>query len=487
MAVTYSSPALEVKSPQYAYALVILCGGIAFSISQLGAPVAYWLCYALLAALFGSIWPQGTWQWGGWLCLPIIILIGFDLFVSGSSNGLLTNGLILAKALPSACLGAYLGSTLSPRKLATRLAHMQSGKKHSSSNGNGAQSQAVLKEPVIPPRRAQTSPPVINSQSPRQAIEPVHTPADGNNMALVKVTRATELEDFKPLETEAAAVDSQGGRPWTPLMVAALEGHVKMVETLFGKGAVMEASSDKGSNALMIATIEGHTEVVSALLDHGTEVNAENQRGWTALRFAVSMDETQILRLLIAAGADVNRADHEGKTALMQAAGENILESLKVLLEAGADPHLTDRQGKTALMIAQKQGHTEIVKLLKHAEAKNAIAHKASINLLDNDDDSYLYLLKEELEAELNSHPDTPLTDEIMERLVEAAKKQRALSPSEIAHKLMLTLQEAATLSGLPRQHLLEAIEEGTLKAQSLEHSWRIRRVELDDYIRRLA
>lgn len=484
MAVTYSSAALEAKSPQYAYALVILSGGLAFAASQLGTPIAYWLFYAMLAALFGSIWPYGTWQWGAWLCLPIILLIGFDLFVSGSASGLLNNGMILAKALPSACLGAYVGSKLSVRKLASHLAHAQANKKRPPLNGKGAQPHRVLKESarLDSVKTISTS---FNSGSRTEALVPI-AQSNGNNAALVRAAQAGDTESVTLLVAEGADVNTRSADHWTPLMIAALEGHVAMVETLFGKGAVLDASSGKGSNALMIATIEGHVEVVSALLEHGVEVNAENERGWTALRFAVAMDETEILRLLLEAGADVNIPDQTGTTALMQAASENIEDSLKALLAAGADPHIKDHRGQTALLLAERQGHAGIIKLLKQAEAKAAGTVNAPLNILD-DDDSYLYLLKEELEAQLSSHPELPLADDVVARLLDAAKKQRTLTPSEISHKLMLTLQEAATLSGLPRQHVLEALEQGRLKAQLVEHAWRIRRVDLDDYIRRLT
>jgi excisionase family DNA binding protein len=269
-------------------------------------------------------------------------------------------------------------------------------------------------------------------------------------------------------------------------MMAALEGRVEVVETLFSQGAVLDTFSGNGQSALMIATVEGHLEVVRALLEHGAQVNAVNKRGWTALRFAVFMDETEILRQLIKAGAEVNIADHEGQTALMQAASENLEESLTALLDAGADPCLKDHKEQTALMLAEKQGHAQIVKRLRYAEA-NASTEPTSPVSLPDDDYSYFHFLKEELEAMLNSHPDSPLTEEVVRRLLDAINRQRSLSPSEISHKLTLTLQEAAALSGLPRQHLLEAIKDGGLKAQLLEHVWRIKRADLDDYIHRLS
>jgi hypothetical protein len=49
---------------------------------------------------------------------------------------------------------------------------------------------------------------------------------------------------------------------------------------------------------------------------------------------------------------------------------------------------------------------------------------------------------------------------------------------------MMFTLQEAASLSGFPRHHLVEDIELGRLKAWLIKHGWRIARADLGDYIR---
>src|SRR5207248_2448570 len=96
----------------------------AFVAPQFGAPISTWLSCALLAALFGSIWPAQALQWGGWLCLPLFLLTCFDAISTKNFGGVLSSdGVVFVKALLSACLGAYVGSKLSVRKLARRAAH----------------------------------------------------------------------------------------------------------------------------------------------------------------------------------------------------------------------------------------------------------------------------------------------------------------------------------------------------------------------------
>jgi hypothetical protein len=149
-------------------------------------------------------------------------------------------------------------------------------------------------------------------------------------------------------------------------------------------------------------------------------------------------------------------------------------------------------------MIARERGYTMSIRLLKEAAAKTSHAANGE-GCYTCDDDSYLYLLKEDLEDKLSYHSSMPSrgSDDVLATLhtalqtvqehIDSTKKERLLSPSELSHKLMLTLREASMLSGLPRQHLLEAIEGGTLKAQLIKHGRRITRTALDDYIRRLS
>jgi excisionase family DNA binding protein len=71
---------------------------------------------------------------------------------------------------------------------------------------------------------------------------------------------------------------------------------------------------------------------------------------------------------------------------------------------------------------------------------------------------------------------------------VEATRAQGLLPSVPIADKLVLSLKEAALLSGISRDRLLEAIESKKLKASKdkIGRGWRVKRDDLDSYVKKL-
>ncbi len=56
----------------------------------------------------------------------------------------------------------------------------------------------------------------------------------------------------------------------------------------------------------------------------------------------------------------------------------------------------------------------------------------------------------------------------------------------KLTDKMTLNLVEAAQVSGLSRNHLREAIHAGKLKAKIIGRGWKVKRTDLDAYVRKL-
>jgi len=71
---------------------------------------------------------------------------------------------------------------------------------------------------------------------------------------------------------------------------------------------------------------------------------------------------------------------------------------------------------------------------------------------------------------------------EAIERVIEQQGRAIALSPDR---KLLLSLREVQSLTGLSRVKLRQAVSEGKLKAQIIGRGWKVKRSELDRYVER--
>lgn len=68
--------------------------------------------------------------------------------------------------------------------------------------------------------------------------------------------------------------------------------------------------------------------------------------------------------------------------------------------------------------------------------------------------------------------------------IIEGLLAKSETQPSvPIADKLLLTLPEAQALTGLSKELLRDAINEGSLKAKMIGRSWRIKRSDLEEFV----
>jgi len=126
----------------------------------------------------------------------------------------------------------------------------------------------------------------------------------------------------------------------------------------------------------------------------------------------------------------------------------------------------------------------ELKRLRAEIERKrNVLRPAVSVDMPDTSDTESLAL------SDVSGHALAPfdaLRQVIAAAIQETIKANHKGAPVSVADKLLLTLPDAAGLTGLSRSHLLASIHAGKLKAKIVGRAWRIKRPDLDAYIKKL-
>lgn len=145
-------------------------------------------------------------------------------------------------------------------------------------------------------------------------------------------------------------------------------GYVEPARVIVEKypgGVDLENHGSYGDTPLMRAAMMGHMEMARFLLERGANINAVNSYGTTALILAAAEGHSEMVKFLVQKGADINKKNDNGDTALIQAAYNGFRENVKILLEAGADASVIAGDGKTAADLAEERGYTEIAVMIR--------------------------------------------------------------------------------------------------------------------------
>ncbi len=117
---------------------------------------------------------------------------------------------------------------------------------------------------------------------------------------------------------------------------------------------------------LMKAALNGHLEAVKKLVEKGAEIDLMDKGGYTAMMLAASNNFHDIVDYLLQQGADVNHTEHtHGWTALIWAAKRGHVETVTILLKHQPNLEIQDGAEKTALDHAQEMQFEEVIALLE--------------------------------------------------------------------------------------------------------------------------
>lgn len=254
------------------------------------------------------------------------------------------------------------------------------------------------------------------------------------NECLQAAAQLNDLDGVREAIEAGADIDLRDGDGWTPLMWAAVNGSVDMVQLVVRYGAkpslldehghviqnlqsdhlavgkeverifaanerLLEASQrgdwaaaeeelrigafinmkdDNARTSLMWAAKEGNAEAVHMLIARNADVNDRDNMGWAAVHFAVIEKNPVTVSMFHFLGADMGVKTYEGDGLLHMAVRADDAVMIQLLLAAGCDPEDMDINLFTPLMMASYQGLASSVSCLvaygARVEAKSTAA-----------------------------------------------------------------------------------------------------------------
>ena len=170
----------------------------------------------------------------------------------------------------------------------------------------------------------------------------------------------------------------------TPLLSAAIEGHVAIVRYLLDKAADPDEAVNDSDNpaakqtAIYFAVEYNYPEIVQMLITSGATLDFVTDRtNQQIIHLAAKKGRLEIIKMLLTINPDLLEAlDAYRQTPLLWASRKGHTEVVHYCLSKGANVHVKSTNGiphsngKNPLFWAAENGHAEIVKLLLDAGAQ---------------------------------------------------------------------------------------------------------------------
>ena len=134
----------------------------------------------------------------------------------------------------------------------------------------------------------------------------------GDDTALAGAARGGHTELVEVLLESGANPDLSDVQGNTPLSWAVERGHAETVRMFLEHGVGTDSvDPDGGRNLLHLAALGGHLPVVEAFVDNGFEVSARDDSGNSPLQYAARYGHLRVSDLLLAAGAQRSEIGEE--------------------------------------------------------------------------------------------------------------------------------------------------------------------------------
>jgi ankyrin repeat protein len=146
------------------------------------------------------------------------------------------------------------------------------------------------------------------------------------------------------------------------LYIALREGSLKAAQALIAWPKTnVESRTAQDESPLMMAALKGHMELARKLIERDADVN---KTGWAPLHYAATGGHLAMIELLLDNHAYIDAESPNGTTPLMMAAQYGTPAAVKLLLDSGADPRLRNQLGLTAIDFANRGNRKDSAELI---------------------------------------------------------------------------------------------------------------------------
>ena len=146
------------------------------------------------------------------------------------------------------------------------------------------------------------------------------------------------------------------------LMLALRLPAPKVADVLVGwPQTKVDVRNAQDESPLMLAALRGHLELVKKLVERDADVN---KTGWTPLHYAATGGHVEVIRLLLEHHAYIDAESPNGSTPLMVASMYGSSDAVRLLLESGADATLKNQLGLDARAFALKVGRQDVADMI---------------------------------------------------------------------------------------------------------------------------
>ena len=112
----------------------------------------------------------------------------------------------------------------------------------------------------------------------------------------------------------------------------------------------------------MLAALGGHVKLVEFLLSKEAQIN---HPGWTPLLYAATNGQVDVIKILLENHAYIDSSSPNGSTPIMMAIRGGHQAAARLLLEEGADPMVKNENGENALTWADKGRQTDLAESMR--------------------------------------------------------------------------------------------------------------------------